>query len=593
MSTIAQIEQLLREGIAFQEHNEPQSALQKYNEVLSLVPGQIDALYFKSLILMAQSEWETAGMLLQQAIANDNPHIPPTTFGRCHTALGSVYQQQGCMEDAEEHFRKALMLVPSTADRWIDLAQCLIDAKKLTEAAEAIEEAKRIDPKHIRVLSANAELAWLSWRVRDCLMYLQQGVQTEPANLDLVSQYLFTLNYLDDTNEHNAAAEHVMIGKALREYYRADISDTKTPSGNRTPLRFGFLSPDLRQHSVPYFLLALLNGLRNLPEVETYCYFTGRKTDRTTEEIRSSCDRFRTVTHQNLAQIIADDSLDILFDLAGHSAGNSLPTLLTSPKLAPVYVNWLGYANTTGFPLFDYRIVDATTDPKTEYADPVAERLLYLDPSFLCYAPPPDAPDINPLPALESSFITLGSMNNLNKVTPAMLETWVHLLLSDLRYRLLLKSPMFQLDSVRERLKAPFLQAGIDPGRLILLNRTEDTKSHLAVYNQIDISLDTFPYNGTTTTLESLYMGCPVVTLCASSHRSRVSASLLNTLGYTEWVAQTREQYPDLVKALVGDLSKLQEIRMNLREKLLSSKLCDSQTFASKFVEQCRTTANR
>ena len=593
MSKIAQIEQLLREGIAFQQNSESQSALRKYDEVLALAPGQIDALYFKSLILMAQSDWEKAGELLQQAVATDNPHVPLSTRRRCHTALGSVYQQKDKLEEAEMHFRKALTFDAPTADRWIDLAQCLIDAGKMSEAAESVAQANRMDSNHIRVLSANAEIAWRSWQVEDCLRYLQEAVQVEPTNLDLVSQYLFTLNYLDDTGEHNAAAEHTMIGKVLQEYYRANISDTPVPHQDHTTLHIGFLSPDLKLHSVAYFLIALLEGLKTQDNVNTYCYSTGRKTDKMTERIRSVCDHFREVNPRNLTETVASDSLDILFDLAGHSAGNSLPTLLSAPKLAPVYINWLGYANTTGFPLFDYRLVDRMTDPVADQADPVAEQLLYLDPTFLCYAPPADAPDINRLPALESPFLTFGCMNNLNKVTPTMLDTWVELLLLDARYRLLFKSPMLRQISVCERLKAPFLAAGIDPERLILLDRTEDTRSHLAVYHRIDLSLDTFPYNGTTTTLESLYMGCPVVTLCGSSHRSRVSASLLDTLGCPQWIAQTKAEYLDLIRASTQNLAGLQETRISLRNELLASKLCDSEAFASEFMARCRLVTNR
>ena len=591
MLNIAQIEKLLREGITLQQNNELESALQKYDEVLKILPEQIDALYFKSLILIARLEWEDAFILLEQAVATSNPHANPQTLAKCHTALGSVCQQLERLDDAEGHFRQALDLDTPTADRWIDLAQCLIYGEKHAEAEAAVSEARKIDPQNIRVLSAQAELCWRSWQVAKCVDYLQQAVRIDPTNLDLVSQYLFALNYLDDTAEHNAAAEHVMIGEALQGYYRANIPEPEA-SERTGPLHIGFLSPDLKQHSVAYFLLSLLQGLQWTSNLETYCYSTSAKDDSMTARLRFASDHFQIVQPKDLEKAIREDTLDILFDLAGHSARNSLPVLLTSPKLAPVYINWLGYANTTGFPLFDYRIVDRITDPE-DSADPASERLLYLDPCFLCYSPPDEAPEVNPLPTLSEPFVTFGCLNNLNKVTPTMIETWIALLSLDSRYRLLLKSPMFRSASVCDSLRNPFQRTGIDPERLILLNRTEDVQSHLAVYHRIDLSLDTFPYHGTTTTLESLYMGCPVITLSGASHRSRVSKSLLNTLGRSEWVVECLEDYVDTAHRLVQNPAELNRIRQSLRGDLLASALCNKEAFATRFTEQCRLIIRR
>ena len=395
----------------------------------------------------------------------------------------------------------------------------------------------------MRCLAAFAEINWRSWKVVECLADLQAAMKLAPAQLDLVSQYLFTSNYLESDGSV-VAHQHIALAGALERYYRSQIQNESRPDSvtigitdsSKKRLRIGFLSPDLREHSVASFLLPLLRQLHGRKEIWVAAYALNAKLDSTSEQIASYCDHFvHTPAPQNL-NLVEQDQLDILFDLAGHSSGNALPLLISAPKPASLVVNWLGYANTTGFRYHDYRFVDEVTDPQPKpnantHPEPCSEKRILLKPSFLCYEAPAELPDINPLPAGKTGVITLGCLNNINKITLNTLQLWIEILQQNPNTQLLVKSPAFLSQSVKQRFLRPLNAKGIDLDRVQLLTRSPDIYSHLSTYHAIDFTLDTFPYNGTTTTFESLLMGCPVLTLQGKSHRARVSASILTQLG--------------------------------------------------------------
>lgn len=591
MPDISQIEKLLKEGIALQQSQQPKAAIQKYNQVLASIPDQIDALYFKSRILYDRNDWEGILDLFDLEQLNTYTHVNPATLANCYTLLASTYQKLLRWNEAETSFKQAIRADEPTVDQWADLAQCQIEAGKIKPAQESVYSGKKLNIQSIRLMSAEAEICWRTSQVESCTEFLQQAIALEPTNLDLVSQYLFTLNYVIGDHEHEAAQKHLAIGQALENYYRSRIKETPSPRQLSTSIRVGFISPDLREHSVSYFLLPLLKGLKNIPDIKTFCYSTQTREDKTTGRIRMAADHFQNLTKTDIVQSISADALDILIDLAGHSAGNAIGVLLPNAKLAPIYMNWLGYANTTGFPMFDYRLVDATTD--IEEMETIAEKRLYINPIFLCYEPPKQAPEVNQSPALNHSFFTLGCLNNLNKITEKMLSLWVKLLSDEPTFRLLLKSPMFEQNSVRQRILHPFIKAGIKASRIVLLKRTADTYTHLSTYHQIDLAMDTFPYNGTTTTCESLYMGCPVVSIAGCSHRSRVSASILTQLGRKEWIASSEEDYLSTIKTISKKIKDLADTRQSLRKELQESSVCDQSGFAVEFAKKCRIVTNK
>jgi predicted O-linked N-acetylglucosamine transferase (SPINDLY family) len=281
-------------------------------------------------------------------------------------------------------------------------------------------------------------------------------------------------------------------------------------------------------------------------------------------------------------QQIVTDGIDILVDIAGHTAHNKLTAFAFKP--APVQVTYLGYPNTTGLSAIDYRLTDSTADPEGQ-GRYYTERLVRLPGCFLCYLPLADAPPLTPLPAAASGRITFGSFNNLSKMSPDVVGLWSRLVQAVPGSRLLVKNSSLSDESVRARYREQFRAQGLEDGQLELVGHTPTREEHLAMYGQLDIALDTFPYNGTTTTCEALWMGVPVVTLKGEVHAARVGATLLNSVGLPELVADSPDDFLRVATDLALDTNRLGQQRAGLRQRLSESSLCDGDAFARK-VEQ-------
>jgi predicted O-linked N-acetylglucosamine transferase (SPINDLY family) len=279
-----------------------------------------------------------------------------------------------------------------------------------------------------------------------------------------------------------------------------------------------------------------------------------------------------------LEQLIRRDQIDILVDLAGHSGSNRLPVF--ARKAAPVQVSYLGYPDTTGLATMDYRLTDAIADPPGVTDQFNREKLIRLPQSAWCYEPPDVCPPIAPLPMLMSEHVTFASFNHLAKLTPKMLELWARVLREVPRSCLLMKAISLSHDGARQRIAAKFRDAGIETERIELVGRTPGVADHLRMYGRCDIALDTFPYNGTTTTCEALWMGLPVVTLCGTNqHMARVSASLLTTAELGDFVAHSPDQFVAIAVRAANDPSRLAEIRSTMRPRLEASPLRQASAF--------------
>jgi predicted O-linked N-acetylglucosamine transferase (SPINDLY family) len=260
--------------------------------------------------------------------------------------------------------------------------------------------------------------------------------------------------------------------------------------------------------------------------------------------------------------------------------------LLFARKPAPVQVSWIGYPVTTGLATIDYKIVDNYTDPPGMTEQFYTEQLIRMPESFLCYLPYEDSPDISTLPALSSGCITFGSFNNFAKVSQEVIDSWAQILKTSPYSRLLMKSKSFADKETCEYITDIFIQRDVEASRIELHFFEPSIKGHLSFYNRVDIGLDTFPYSGTTTTCESLWMGVPVVTLAGNTHVSRVGASLLSNVGLPEFIAKTSDEYVATAVNLANDLEKLQLLRHNLRAKMSHSPLMDSEKFIT-HLEGC------
>ena len=351
------------------------------------------------------------------------------------------------------------------------------------------------------------------------------------------------------------------------------MATTATPTA---ALRIGYVSPDFREHCQSFFTIPLLSN-HDREAFEIFCYPHVRRPDAITERIRGCAEVWRSIlgmTDDQAARIIREDRIDILVDLTMHMAHGR--PLIFARKPAPVQVAWLAYPGTTGLSAMDYRLTDPYLDPPGLNDQFYSETSIRLPDTFWCYDPLDAELAVNALPAQAHGHITFGCLNNFCKVNEQVLRLWAQVLKTVDRSRLMLLCPE---GSHRQPLLDLLQREGISPDRIELL-AFRPRPQYLELYHRIDVGLDTFPYNGHTTSLDSFWMGVPVVTLVGQTVVGRAGLSQLTNLGLTELIAQTPEQYIQIATDLAGDLPRLAELRRTLRARMQASPLMDAPRFA-------------
>ena len=394
------------------------------------------------------------------------------------------------------------------------------------------------------------------------------------------SAALVRLNYdpaVDDRalfEAHNAWAQ-----RFAAPHYPTSQAEPLNDDADR-PLRVGYVSGDLRRHPVAFFVEPVLRA-HDRGQVTPVCYDTAGLDDDMNAHLRSLVPDWRDVadwSDEALAERIRDDRIDILVDLAGHTARNRL--LVFARRPAPVQVTGIGYVTTSGLETMDYRLTDSLCDPGRGEDRFYSERLWRLETGFNCYAPPRGLPEPGAPPCLSGAALTFGCFNNLDKITAPVIEAWAEILHGLPDSRLLLKTKSLGEPAVREHLLAAFGDRGIAAERLELRDWSATLAEHFAAYAEVDIALDPFPYNGTTTTCEALMMGVPVVALRGGRHASRVSFSILARLGLEGLSATEPEAYVERALALAARPDALAKLRAGLRQRLARSPLCDAERYA-------------
>jgi predicted O-linked N-acetylglucosamine transferase (SPINDLY family) len=346
-------------------------------------------------------------------------------------------------------------------------------------------------------------------------------------------------------------------------------------------LRIGYVSPDFVHHAVSYFVEPVL-AAHNRAQIEVFCYADAPVADATTARLRGLSDQWRDIAPLNdaqVAELIRSDKIDILVDLAGHTARHRL--LVFARRPAPIQLTWIGYPNTTGLETIDSRLTDAISDPLGQTEVFHTEKLVRLPEVFSCYKPSDQAPAVSELPAVKNGYVTFGSFNHFAKINPAVLDLWARLMVRLPSSRLFLKARSLADPETATGVRETFKRHGVAANRLTLCSDELSVAAHQSLYHGVDIALDPFPYNGTTTTCEALWMGVPVITLAGQTHVSRVSASLLTHLGRPEWIAHSEDGYIEKCAALAADLPRLAELRANQREQMRLSPVCDAPRFTA------------
>lgn len=527
------------------------------------------------------------------------------------THMGRTARLLGKKDLSLVALQKAIALAPAWLLPHTELITELLDMGKPIDAREACERALLAMPGDIALTAQLAACDLSRGRGDDALTAMNHAVTAAPMSVGLLGGRALIGNYCAGLSREEAFAHHRAFGKVTECLFDVGaVTDGSSGGGNpmprawptpigaareallqKNPLRVGIVSPDLRRHSVAAFVEALFVHFDS-SAISLIVFQTNRVADDVTARLRELATHWHvcdTVTDTELAEVIHSAKIDVLVELSGHTHAHSLGTFALAP--APAQITYLGYPNTTGMSRINARFVDAHTDPDgDEFA---TERLIRLPGCFLCFTPPKDAPDVEDRPKSRDSAVTFGSFNAIQKLSDACVALWSRVLLANPGSRLVLKANALADERLRGDVVARFVAAGIEPIRVVPLPPKATAREHLAAYSQIDIALDAYPYHGTTTTCEALWMGVPVVSRIGDRHASRVGATLLHAVGLDDLCAYNDEQFVSIATTLTQDTLRRRALSGggpgSLRAWMAASDLCNGPLFCRRFESAVRS----
>lgn len=581
-------------------------------------PANYKALSNLANLLIEANDLAGARRSVEQSMAID------PDFGDNHVNLGLLAMRDGKDEEAIAHFERALVILPESVVAKMNMATCKRrlsgsdaqqhevdalqaavdanpeDAKAHCVLALALEGEKRTSRALIHAyracqLDANAnnlsQLAALMCSMGDfeqAMPLFRRGVELAPFEVNNVASYLFAMNYFPDTTQQELYETYVEFAnrflgakKKFKHNNHAKIAGRK--------IRIGYSSPDFRAHALYYFI-NLIFPAHDRAAFELFAYSNTDKHDEISEEIKGHFDHWCDVSRlsdEQMAQRIFEDGIDVLVDLAGHSRGNRLRAFALRP--APVQASYLGYGYTTGLNDIDYFIGDENLAP--EEADPYfSEKVWRVPAPAYAYCPPPGAQiEVSPLPALKNGYVTFGSMSRLIRLNDGVLAVWKQVLDRVPGSKLRLDALQLGDAETRDLFLTRLGKAGFRPGQLDL----GVTNPHWKGYAAFDISLDCWPHNTGTTTLDSLWMGVPVVSILARPSVGRFGATFLRPVGLDDWIAGDIPTYIEKAVAFASDLPALAALRASLRERMLHSSLMQKGAMAAKLEVMYREVIER
>ncbi len=550
-----------------------------YTQICAIAPNDVDAWCVLADICGRLNAYAEAISCCQRAL-----QLQPDAV-HAHYNLAQANHRLGNFATALNGYGEVIKRQPGHAEAHYSFAWISYKFGDHRAARLGCERTLALAPQHWEAHALLGSLLLTQGFHVEAERSLRTALRLHPQGAGEHSQLLSILNYCC-TDPKQLLREHVAWGR-MHAPLKASVFPAHVSDPHRR-LRVGYVSPDFRTHSVSYFFIALLKH-HDPAQIETYCYSTTRRPDGRSAELQALAGHWRSVAEcsdQQLAERINADGIDILVDLAGHTAGNRLAVFAWRP--APVQVTYLGYPNTTGVAGIDYRLTDARADPASPDKH-TSETLVYLPQGFLCDTPPAEAPPVSPLPGAGQA-LTFGSFNNTAKLTPACVSLWASVLHALPHSKLMLKYRYLQDPVTCDRIYTLFAERGIAKERLMLHGHTDSMEAHLATYASIDIALDTIPYNGTTTTCEALWMGVPVMCLAGHTHTGRVGASLLHQVGLAaECVSDNADDYIAKTRYLADNLTVLAHLRATLRSRMAASALCDGYRFTRHVEEAYRS----
>jgi len=570
-------------GNALQRLGEAQAALSSYRRALELRPGFAAVHLNIGAALQALGRFEEAIASYREAQRCLGPDA------RLLNNLAIVQRECGRLAEAEASFRAALSVDNTMAVIHNGLAGVLLAQGRLAEAQDAYRNALAIEPGDADAVHGLADVLVDQGRWSEAMFHLRRALDMNPGSAKAWSGLLMKLLYSDAVTVQAERDDH----RRFAERFEAGFRDRVPPHANAPDparrIKIGYVSADLRSHSVAYFIEPILCR-HDRTGFEITCYYGADNEDDVTRRFRALADHWvaaARLSDEQLAARIRADRIDILVDLSGHSAGNRL--LVFARKPAPVQLSWVGYPAPSGLRHIDHFLTDSLASPHAGGADAVSAEANSADPAgrarlpslyrlprvFTCYRPPAFAPPVQALTVREGGGVVLGSFNNAAKISPTVVRLWSRLLQARTKLSLLVKDRRLADPTFRAAFLARFAEHGVGGDRIELVQRSTSDIEHLAQYERLDIALDTYPYCGVTTTCESLWMGVPVVSLAGARFASRMGLTLLSAIGHPEWVAFSEDEYIDRVLALADAAELRAALRVELRSQMQASPLMD------------------
>jgi protein O-GlcNAc transferase len=514
------------------------------------------------------------------------PKVDPARVAFAHVQLADCWRTHRQDDYTMWHLRTALAMNPASKSAFARLFNLYAENHRLDEAEHAARAILKHLPTYYDALVLLAGAVSGQGRVPEALAILEHAIGLAPERVEARSRWLFESQHVPNlsdrsrlalANEYGACQRNMTLGA---EALAAQIwSPNELPS---KPKRIGFVSTDLHEHPVGYFLLDFMTAAANRG-VRFHVYQLSGANDAMTAKLKAVAEKWVALplaTDREIASIIGQDRLHMLFDLTGHAPFNRLGVFRY--RIAPIQLTWLGYFGTTGLAEMDYILVDPVSVPSSEF-DSFSERSIYLPDTRLCFSTPERAPDVAPLPAARNGFITFGCFQTIGKMNAEVVELWARVLRAVSGSRLRIQCTAWRQPALKDAMLRNFDQHGIDRSRIDLASST-NREEYLKAYAEVDLILDTFPFQGGTTTCEALWMGVPTITLLGSTMASRQGASLLEAAGLAQWVAASKDGYVELATKTASNLEALSELRATLRQKVRSSSLFDSSRFADAWI---------
>jgi len=565
-------------GAAMGQQGQFDEGAEACRTALELRPDYPEACVNLGAILMGQGQLDGAISAFERAIEL-KPDSP-----EAYNNLGMALNGQGQLDRAISAFHRALRLRPDYAPACVNLGLALAGQGRHGDAVKAYRRAIELKPDFAEAHNNLGNVLKDQGEFGEAISAFRRALRIKPGYAEAHGNLLYALHFDPDQDERMIAAEHQRWNRQFAEPLKPSIL---AHSNDRNPdrrLRVGYVSPDFRMHSVAFFLEGLLAS-HDCDQVEVFCYADHVHDDEATARLRQHAAQWRRITglgDERVGELIRKDNIDVLVDLAGHTAKNRL--LVFARKPAPVQVTWLGYWDSTGMSAMDYRLTDTYADPPGTTEDLHVEQLVRLPGTFACFRPYEGSPAVAARSTQAGDGVTFASFHRLGKLNATLLQCWAGLLLDVPQSRLLLAAGGFNALATRQRFTEFFAERGIAPDRLEFRG-WQNLEDYLALHNQVDIVLDSHPLSGHTVGCHALWMGVPVVTLAGKKHGSRMMASVLANLDFEDLIARTPQEYIGTAAKLAADPARLAELRRSLRGRMAASPLMDAARFARN-VEQ-------